>query len=77
MPVEEEIIILYAVTNNYLEDVAIEKILVFEKEFLRYVNKYHKDLITQLSSKQNITPELEEKIKNAIGRFKKENLQFL
>lgn len=77
MPVEEEIIILYAVTNNYLEDVPIEKILSFEKEFLRYVNKFHKNVIDEIAAKQIVSDELEEKIKKAIDKFKNENLRFL
>lgn len=39
MSIEEEILILYAVTNDYLFDVEVEKILEFERLFLDYVKK--------------------------------------
>lgn len=77
MSVEDEIIILYAVTKNYLDDIPINKILNFEKEFLHYINKFHTDIINEISSKKDIYGELEEKIQKAVKKFKSENLQYL
>ncbi len=77
MAVEDEVIILYVVTQNYLDDVPLEKVLKFEKEFLIYVNKFHKDIIDEIADKKDISDALEIKIKKAIDKFKAENLQFL
>ncbi len=77
MAVEDEVIILYAVTQNYLDDVPLEKVLEFENEFLIYVNKFHKDIIDEIAGKKDISDALEIKIKKAIDKFKAENLQFL
>lgn len=77
MAVEDEVIILYAVTQNYLDDVPLEKVLEFENEFLIYVNKFHKDIIDEIADKKDISNALEIKIKKAIDKFKAENLQFL
>lgn len=77
MTVEDEVIILYAVTQNYLDDVPLEKVLEFENEFLIYVNKFHKDIIDEIADKKDISDALEIKIKKAIDKFKAENLQFL
>lgn len=77
MAVEDEVIILYAVTQNYLDDVPLEKVLEFENEFLIYVNKFHKDIIDEIADKKDISDALEIKIKKAIDKFKAENLQLL
>lgn len=77
MTVENEVIILYAVTQNYLDDIPLEKVLEFENEFLIYVNKFHKDIIDEIADKKDISDALEIKIKKAIDKFKAENLQFL
>lgn len=77
MAVEDEVIILYVVTQNYLDDVPLEKVLEFENEFLIYVNKFHKDIIDEIADKKDISDALEIKIKKAIDKFKAENLQFL
>lgn len=77
MAVEDEVIILYAVTQNYLDDVPLEKVLEFENEFLIYVNKFHKDIIDEIADKKDISNALEIKIKKAIDKFKAENLQLL
>lgn len=77
MTVENEVIILYAVTQNYLDDVSLEKVLEFENEFLIYVNKFHKDIIDEIADKKDISDALEIKIKKAIDKFKAENLQLL
>ena len=76
MSVADETIILYTVTQNYLEDVAIDKILLFEKEFLDYINKSHIDIIDEINNKKDISDELEEKIKSAIDSFKNSNQKF-
>lgn len=77
MAVENEVIILYVVTQNYLDDVPLEKVLEFENEFLIYVNKFHKDIIDEIADKKDISDALEIKIKKVIDKFKAENLQLL
>jgi len=77
MPVEHEIIILYAATNNYLADIPIQKILIFEQELLKYINSENKFIITQLKQEQEISSDLEIKIQKCIERFKKQNLEYL
>jgi F-type H+/Na+-transporting ATPase subunit alpha len=70
LTVEQEILILYAVTNRYLSSVAVNKILEFEKEFLAYVDGKHPEIIEELTSTGAMSDSLEEKIKAAIDKFK-------
>jgi F0F1-type ATP synthase alpha subunit len=47
-------------------------VLEFEEDFLTHVDTKHPDIIDELREKHEIGPELEQKIKNALERFKKE-----
>ena len=76
MSIADETIILYAVTKNYLEDVAVDKILAFEKEFLDYINKFYKNIVDEINNKKDISDELEKKIKEAITSFKNNSQKF-
>jgi len=72
MSVEQEALILYAVTNKYMTDVNVERVLEFEAEFLNFMDTKYPNVITELSEKKEITPELDQKIKDALQRFKKD-----
>ena len=75
MALEEEIIILYAVTKDYLQDIPVEKILAFEKEFLGYIKKFYVDVIDIIKNKKDIDKNLEARIKEAIDKFKEDYLK--
>jgi F-type H+/Na+-transporting ATPase subunit alpha len=70
LTVEQEVLILYAVTNKYLTSVPIDKILEFEKEFLGYIDGKHPDIMSELKSTGALSDELEEKVKSALEKFK-------
>ena len=72
LEVEKEVIILYAVTNKYLDDVDVDKVLDFEKGFFEYVEKYHNNILTSISEKQVIEPNVEKELISAIENYKKE-----
>lgn len=75
MALEEEIIILYAVTKDYLQDIPVEKILAFEKEFLSYIKKFYVDVIDKIKNKKDIDEDMEERIKEAVNKFKEDYLK--
>lgn len=69
--VEEEVMILYAVTNRYLDDVPVEKIKTFEKQFLDYMNNVCPEIGKKIKSEKILSEELEEELNNKIEEFKK------
>jgi F-type H+-transporting ATPase subunit alpha len=70
IPVEEQILVLFALTNGYLDDIAIKGIAGFEKDFLKFVRSSRIELIQELEDKKDIPEELEKKIRKAIEDFK-------
>ncbi len=72
LSVEQEVLILFAVTNKYLTDVHVEKVLEFEAEFLNYFDTKHSDILTTIRETKELSKETEAKIRSAIDSFKRE-----
>ena len=70
MPVEKEVAILYAVINDYLNDVPLDKVVAFEIGFQKFMDTNHPDIGKQIASLKELTPEVEEALKTAIEEFK-------
>ncbi len=71
MPVENQVVILWAGTKGYLDDVPVANIVTFERDFLDFVEKSAQKTLTALAKERQITPEIEEGLKKAIETFKK------
>jgi len=71
MDVAEQVIVIYAGTNGYLDDIPVEEIRRFETEFLEFVRAEHPDVLKDIKEIGEITKELDERIKKAIEEFKK------
>ena len=72
LSVEQQVIILYAGINEYLENVSIDQVKEYEDKLLTYMEAKHKDILKDLKEKKELPEELEEKIKKALVAFNKE-----
>src|SRR5689334_25042859 len=70
MPVEQEVMAIYAGTKGYLDDVPVNRVLEFQNEFLQYVDVRASDLRRRLSEKKELTPDFEAKLKQTLTDFK-------
>ena len=48
LEVEKEVVILYAVTNKYLDDVPVEKIADFERGFFEFMEQNHNNILIEI-----------------------------
>jgi len=71
MPVEKQVLTLYALTNKYLADVPVAQVRKFQYDFLAYVTEYHGDLLDEIRAKKELSSALEQKIIDVIVAFKK------
>ena len=72
LEVEKEVVILYAVTNKYLDDVDLDKIARFEKEFFAFIEDKHNDILKNIRETKVLSEETENELKEAIAAFKKD-----
>ena len=71
LAVEQQVAILYAVTNGYLDDVLVDSVRDFEANFHKFLGVQKKDLIKSIGAKKELTEEIEAQLKSAIEEFKK------
>jgi F-type H+-transporting ATPase subunit alpha len=69
-PVEQQVSILYAAVNGFLDDVAVEDISAFQKAFFHHLSTAESKLMTELREKKEFTPEIEPALKKVIEDFK-------
>lgn len=70
MPVEYQVIIIYAVTNKYLLDVPTEEITRFEEEFFDFIKTKYPEIPSNISQEKVISETTEATLKKAIEEFK-------
>ena len=70
MPVQYQVIIIYAVTRKYLLDIAVEDITRFEKEFFEYLDTKYPEVPNSIATDKEISDKTEETLKKAIEEFK-------
>jgi proton translocating ATP synthase, F1 alpha subunit len=68
-PVEDQVVVLYALTHGYIDDVAIADVKRFEKELLAYLKQNNKTILDRIKESGNLP---DDKLFNeAITAFKK------
>ena len=72
MPVQYQVLIIYAATNKYLLDVPVEDITRFESEFFTFIDTKYPEIPESIAKDKVISEEMEEKLIKALGEFKAE-----
>ena len=72
--VAHQVVIIYAVTNNLLSDVAIEDIARFEDELFEFMDASHDEILKDIDTSGKLSKETGAALKDAIQEFKKKFL---
>ena len=75
MPVEKQVMIIYAATKKYLIDILVEKILDFEKALFEYVDTKYPEVPEAIRTEKVISDETEAKLVKAIEECKADFLK--
>src|SRR5215218_3703891 len=70
MSVEQEVMVVYAGTKGYLDDVPVNRVQEFQNAFLTFVDSSAPAVRQSLQSKPELTKELEGRLKTALSDFK-------
>ena len=71
-PVDEQVMIIYVVNQGLLDDVTVEQIQRFEKEFIAYMRQHCADVVEKLRSEKQLTDEIASGLVAGCEQFKKE-----
>jgi len=70
LPVEQEVIVIYAGTKGYLDDIPVSRVLEFQNDLLNYVDTSAPKLRADLIEKKDLTTDIEAALKQTIVDFK-------
>jgi len=69
MPVEEQVVVLYAGVNGFLDQLPVESITEFEKEYLYFMRNEHPEILQEIREKKELSEELMERMNKVIKEF--------
>ena len=70
LPVEKQVITIYAVTKKYLLDIPVERVLDFETGLLEYIDTKYPEIYSAIRDTKEISEKTDELIQKAITEFK-------
>lgn len=71
-PVEEQIAVIFAAINGYLDDVEVKDVRKFEQDYLAYLKSGGLGILEEIAEKKVISDDLTNKMKSALETFKKQ-----
>jgi F-type H+-transporting ATPase subunit alpha len=71
IPVEEQVVAIYAVSNGYAKDINTSDIGNFAKELVEYIRNCYEKILVSIAETHDLNEETEELLKQAIEEFKK------
>ncbi|MGB2813690.1 MAG: F0F1 ATP synthase subunit alpha [Dehalococcoidales bacterium] len=70
---ERQVMILYTVVNGYLDDIAIDKVALFESRFYQFMDENHPEMVKSIARDKEIDSKTEKLLIKAIKEFKEQN----
>ena len=71
LPMEEQVVSIYAGVNGYLDAINVNKISRFENDLMNLIKGSYKDILKSIRDEQSLSDKTEEKLKKAIEEFMK------
>jgi F-type H+-transporting ATPase subunit alpha len=72
LPVEKQVLVIFAGSNGYLDDLETDRCLEFEAELYKFFDVHHADLLEALRSKDGLSDELKAAVSKALDECKEQ-----
>jgi len=72
MPVEEQIVLLYAGTKGYLDELPVEVVKRYEEEFLEAMRTKYSSLLKRVADEKELSDEIDKALEKAVSEFTEE-----
>ena len=69
LAVEEQVVIIYAVINNYLASIELAQIKQYQKDLIAHIRNNKPEIFDSIKSEKVLTPENEEAVKEVLTSF--------
>ena len=70
---ERQVMILYAAVNGFLDDIAVDKVALFESKFYQFMDGNHPEIVKSIAKDKEIRSETEKALIKAIKEFKEQS----
>ena len=70
MPVEKQVVIIYAATRKYLLDIPVDRVLEFEDGLFEFIQTKYPEIFEKIKTDKKLSDELEDSLSKAITEFK-------
>ncbi|MFM8411082.1 MAG: F0F1 ATP synthase subunit alpha, partial [Alphaproteobacteria bacterium] len=71
VPIEKQVLILWAATSGYVDDLPVEQVGRFERELFSFVEGKHPQLLADIKAKRELTDDLKKQAAAVLDDFKK------
>jgi len=69
VPVANQIVVIYAATNGYADEIQLDDMAKWENELNRYIENSHPDLLSAIMEEKQLTDQIKEQLKGALDGF--------
>jgi F-type H+-transporting ATPase subunit alpha len=69
LPVEKQVVAIFAGTNGYLDPLPVSSIRKYEEELYAYISANHPEIFSEIREKKELSPELQKKLHEVLKRF--------
>jgi len=69
VPVERQVVVIYAVTNGHLDQIPVERVRVWERGLLEFIGAQHPQIFDGIRTGKALTEEIEGQLKSALADF--------
>jgi F-type H+-transporting ATPase subunit alpha len=70
MPVEQQVVVIWAATKGFVDDVAMENVKKFEQGLLSFMENTKGGLLEKIRERKKLDEELENELRAAVTEFK-------
>ncbi|HEX9705459.1 MAG TPA: F0F1 ATP synthase subunit alpha, partial [Gemmatimonadales bacterium] len=70
MPVEQQVIVIFAVTNGLLDDVDVPEIKAWERGLLEFMAAQHPQIGEEIRTRKALSDELSARLRQALEEYK-------
>lgn len=75
IPVQNQVIIIFTITNNYLSDISVDKVWSFEKGLIAFIENRYEKIIETIVKTKELKDETQSELRTAIEEFKCEYIK--
>lgn len=70
LPIEKQVVMIYAGANGYLDDIAVEQVTFFETSLYPFIQEKYPQILENLRERKSFDTEITEELSNALEDFK-------